>query len=393
MSAVEVGQEAVELSVVIPCLNEAETIGICLDKINRVFAEHGIRGEAVVGDNGSTDGSIEIAREKGARVINVTQKGYGNALRGGIAAARAPYIIMGDADDSYDFLEIPKFLKQLRAGHQFVYGCRLPTGGGTVMPGAMPWSHRHIGNPLFSLLARLWFHAPIHDVYCGMRGFRKDAYEELNQQCTGMEFATEMVIKSSLFRRDIVEVPITLHPDGRKSRKPHLRTMRDGWRTLRFFLLYSPRWLFLLPGLVLGLVGFVIALLGGFKASIGNAVLGVHSLTAGLLMAYIGLQTVFFGVIAKTFATNESLSPADALLKRLQKFVTLEKGILLSVAAILGGVALFAIVLALWWQSGFGPLDYAQTLRLVVPGTFLIATGWQTLFFAFTVSLLSIRRR
>lgn len=382
-----------ELTVVIPCLNEAETIGICLDKINRVFSEYNIHGEAVVGDNGSTDGSIDIAREKGARVINITNKGYGNALQGGIAAARSSFIIMGDADDSYDFLEIPKFLEKLRAGHEFVYGCRLPSGGGTVAPGAMPWSHRYIGNPMFSFLAKLWFNAPIHDVYCGMRGFRKVAYESLNQRCTGMEFATEMVIKSSLFRRNIAEVPITLHPDGRKTRKPHLRTLRDGWRTLRFYLLYSPRWLFLLPGLALGATGIPIALLGGFNMPIGQAHLGIHSLTAGLLLAFMGLQTVYFGVIAKTFATNESLSPQDPLLAQVQKKVTLEKGLLASLALILIGVTLFAFILADWWQKDFGPLDYANTLRLIIPGTFLIATGWQSLFFAFTVSLLSIKRR
>src|SRR5262245_32245392 len=224
-----------ELSVVIPCLNEADTIGTCVEKAQRALREAAIVGEVVVADNGSTDGSREIAARLGARVVAVAERGYGNALMGGIAAARGRFVLMGDADDSYDFLELPKFVARLREGHDLVQGCRLPAGGGTVRPGAMPFLHRYLGNPLFSMLARWWFAAPIHDVYCGMRGFRKAWYERLGQRCTGMEFATEMIVKSSLFGASIAEVPITLHPDGRRAHAPHLRTFRDGWRTLRFF--------------------------------------------------------------------------------------------------------------------------------------------------------------
>ena len=241
--------EPVELSIVMPCLNEADTIENCVRIATKALADHGIVGEVVVADNGSTDGSQAIAARMGARVIAVQEKGYGSALQGGIAACRGRFVLMGDADESYDFAEAFKFVAKLREGFELVQGCRLPAGGGTVAQGAMPFTHRWIGNPGFSLMARVMFRAPIHDVYCGMRAFTKAFYETLELRCTGMEFATEMIIKSSLRKARIAEVPITLHPDGRKAHAPHLRTIRDGWRTLRFYLMYSPRWLFLLPGL------------------------------------------------------------------------------------------------------------------------------------------------
>ena len=255
----------IELSIVMPCLNEADTLATCIEKAQRAMREANINGEILIADNGSTDRSPEIARGLGARVIHVEEKGYGNALMGGINAARGTYVIMGDADDSYDFLDIAKFVHKLREGYDLVQGCRLPSGGGTVLPGAMPFLHRWWGNPMFSLFARWWFNAPINDVYCGLRGFRKDFYQRLDQRCTGMEFATEMIIKSSLYQAKIAEVPIHLHPDGRKAHAPHLKTFRDGWRTLRFFLMYSPRWLFLHPGILLiaiGILGYCLALPG-----------------------------------------------------------------------------------------------------------------------------------
>ena len=257
--------ERIELSIVMPCLNEADTLAICIEKCNRVIKEHDLAAEVVIADNGSSDGSIEIAEQHGARVVRVAEKGYGNALMGGINAARGKYVIMGDADDSYDFLEIPKFVEKLREGKQLVQGCRLPAGGGKVLPGAMPFLHRWWGNPMFSAMVRRMFNAPINDVYCGLRGFSREFYHELNLRCTGMEFATEMIIKSSVFDKDIAEVPITLHPDGRKAHAPHLRTFRDGWRTLRFFLMYSPKWLFQIPGtlfLLVGLLCYLLALPG-----------------------------------------------------------------------------------------------------------------------------------
>jgi glycosyltransferase involved in cell wall biosynthesis len=255
----------IELSVVMPCLNEADTLASCIRKARRGMEGASIAGEVIVADNGSTDDSPAIARNEGARVVPVTARGYGAALMGGIDAARGRFIIMGDADDSYDFGEVPKFVERLREGYELVQGCRLESGGGRVLPGAMPRLHRWLGNPMFSRIARTWFRAPVHDIYCGLRGFTKELYQRLDQRCTGMEFATEMIIKASLAQARIAEVPITLHPDGRKSHPPHLKTFRDGWRTLRFFLMCTPRRLFFRPGLILvvaGLAGYTLAMPG-----------------------------------------------------------------------------------------------------------------------------------
>src|SRR6185436_5200450 len=255
----------------------------------------------VVGDNGSTDGSQEIAAAHGARVVHVAARGYGSALMGGIAAARGRYVIMGDADDSYDFLEVPKFVERLRQGYGLVQGCRLPSGGGTVLPGAMPPLNRWFGNPALSFLARWWFRTPVHDVYCGMRGFSVEAYRRLDLRCTGMEFATEMIIKASLHRERIADVPIALHPDGRKAHLPHLRTFRDGWRTLRLFLLFTPRWLFLVPGallIALGLLGYLVALPG---VTVGGVTFDVHTLLVASLALLAGEQAIAFALFAKTF--------------------------------------------------------------------------------------------
>jgi SAM-dependent methyltransferase len=301
------------------------------------MTEHGINGEVIVADNGSSDGSQELAADLGARVVSVPGKGYGNALMGGIAAAQGRYVIMGDADDSYDFTEVPRFLDRLRDGYDLVQGCRLPSGGGSIMPGAMPFLHRWWGNPMFSLLVRHWFNAPIHDVYCGLRGFSRELYERLGLQCTGMEFAVEMVIKSSLFQERIAEVPITLHPDGRKTRAPHLRTFRDGWRTLRFFLMFSPRWLFLVPGLILillGTLGYALALPG---VTFRGVTLDVHTLLFASLFLLMGYQSLHFSVLTKTFAITEGMLPPDPRLERFYQVATLERGLLLAAVAILGG--------------------------------------------------------
>src|SRR5580692_5630725 len=249
--------DIVEITIVMPCLNEADTVAACIRKAQMGLERAGIKGEILIADNGSTDGSIEIAEKLGARVVPVKLKGYGNALKGGIEAARANWVIMGDADDSYDFSEIEGFVKKLREGNELVMGCRLSGGGGRVMPGAMPWSHRWIGNPMFTIMARHMFSSPINDVYCGLRAFTKELYHRLDLRCEGMEFATEMIIKASIHRAKIAETPITLHQDGRKAHAPHLKTFRDGWRTLRFFLIFSPRWLFLYPGILLVLLGAI----------------------------------------------------------------------------------------------------------------------------------------
>lgn len=382
-----------ELSIVIPCLNEADTLATCIEKAQRAMKEHGISGEIIVADNGSTDGSQEIGARLGARVVPVEAKGYGNALMGGIAAAQGKFVIMGDADDSYDFLEVPKFVDRLREGFDLVQGCRLPAGGGTVKPGAMPFSHRWLGNPMFSAMARRWFGAPIHDVYCGLRGFTKAHYESLNQRCTGMEFATEMIIKSSLYKVKISEVPITLHPDGRKAHAPHLKTFRDGWRTLRFFLMYSPRWLFVVPGvllILLGLVGYGLAMPG---VTIRGAKFDAHTLLFASLFILCGYQSILFAVFTKTFAMREGLMPEDKRFMRFFEIIDLERGLLIAGAALVIGIGLLAGAVDQWYSAGFGPLDYSRTMRWVIPGSTLTALGVQTLLSSFFVSILGMGRR
>ncbi|MCP4202712.1 MAG: glycosyltransferase family 2 protein [bacterium] len=382
-----------ELSVVIPCLNEAETLGICIQKAQRAMSEHRITGEVIVADNGSTDGSREIADELGARVVPVTERGYGSALMGGIDAARGRYVIMGDADDSYDFTEVPRFVDKLREGYDFAQGCRLPGGGGRVLPGAMPFLHRFWGNPMLTYLVRRMFQAPIRDVYCGLRGFTKEAYDELGLRCTGMEFAAEMVIKGSLFGKKFAEIPITLHPDGRSAQTPHLRTFRDGWRTLRFFLMYSPRWLFLWPGILLillGLVGYAVALPG---VTVFGAILDVHTLLFASLAVLVGYQSVQFAVFAKAFAVSEKLVPGDPKLNWLFRTVTLERGLVLGVLALLVGLSFLGVAVNQWRLTGFGPLDYARSMRWVIPGVTLSALGVQTVLSGFFLSILGMARK
>jgi glycosyltransferase involved in cell wall biosynthesis len=376
-----------------PCLNEADTLATCIRKAQRAFADAHIAGEVVVADNGSDDGSIAIAEELGARVVHAEQRGYGSALMAGIAAARGHFVLMGDADDSYDFLEIPKFVAALRDGAELVQGCRLPAGGGTVLPGAMPPLHRWFGNPLLSALARLMFRVPVTDAYCGMRAFTRELYDRLDQRCTGMEFATEMIIKSSQHGARISEVPITLHPDGRKSHGPHLRTFRDGWRTLRFFLISSPRWLFLIPGVllvVLGLAGYAI----GLPAErIGGAEIGAHSLLVASLSILMGFQSILFALFTKTFATSVGLVPPDPRLDRFYRFATLERGLALGAGAFVAGLVLIGVAAVHWKNTGFGPLDYRETMRWVIPGVTLAALGFQTVLSGFFVSILGMNRR
>ena len=389
--------DSVELSVVMPCLNEADTLEICIHKAQKAARENSINCEIIVADNGSSDDSIEIAKRNGARVVKVTAKGYGNALMGGIEAANGKYVIMGDADDSYDFLEIPRFVEKLREGYDLVQGCRLPAGNGRVMPGAMPFLHRWWGNPMFSKMVRIWFKAPINDVYCGLRGFTKSHYERLNQRCTGMEFATEMIIKSSLYAKEygvqIAEVPITLHPDGRKSHAPHLKTFRDGWRTLRFFMMYSPRWLFLLPGfalVLLGIIGFVLGLQG---VSFGKVTFGLHTVLFGSLAILCGYQAVLFAVFTKTFAVSEGLMPEDRRLTRFFEIVNLERGLLIAAIVLLVGIGLLLFAVNQWRLVGFGVLDYANTMSYVIPGATLVAIGFQTILSGFFVSILGMKRK
>jgi hypothetical protein len=387
------GFGTLELTVVMPCLDEVASVGRCVEKAVRAMAQHDIAGEVVVADNGSADGSQAAAAAAGARVVPVPARGYGSALAGGFAAARGRFILMGDADDSYDFTELARFLAPLREGADLVQGCRLPSGGGTVRPGAMPFLHRVWGNPMFSWLARHWFGVPIHDIYCGMRAFRAELPRRLDLRCTGMEFATEMIIKATLAGARIGEVPITLWPDGRGVQRPHLRTFRDGWRTLRFFLALSPRWLFLVPGLLLMLLGVVAAAIALPGLRIGGVHFDVHTLLVGGLMIVCGYQAVVFAILTKIFAVTAGLLPDDPRLDRLYENFSLERGLLAGAVGTLVGLGLVAVAVGQWIARDFGPLDYAQTMRWVIPGSVLVTLGVQTVLSSFFFSILGLRRR
>jgi len=385
--------DSVELTIVMPCLNEAETLAPCIEKARLGIERSGVRGEILVADNGSKDDSVQIAERLGARVIHVKEKGYGNALRGGIRAASGKWIVMGDADESYDFSETGRFVEKFQEGFELVAGCRLPRGGGKIQPGAMPFTHRWFGNPLFSRMARHMFAAPIHDVYCGLRGFTRELYDRLELQCDGMEFATEMIIKASLHGAHITEIPITLHPDGRKTHAPHLRTVRDGWRTLRFFLVFSPRWLFLVPGFVfalLGLAGYAVALPG---LTIGGVTFDAHTLLFSSLAIMMGYQSVLFAICAKSFAIGEGLLPKDPRIDRFFKVIYLERGLAIGALAFLAGLILLGAAVWQWKAAHFGRLDYAVTMRWVIPGATLTALGFQTVLSSFFVSILGMKRR
>ena len=381
---------ALELSIVMPCLNEAETLGTCIRKALSAIERNGIHGEVVIADNGSTDGSQEIARSLGARVIDITEKGYGIALRGGIAASRGRYIIMGDSDDSYDFSSIEPFVERLRAGFDLVMGNRFAGG---IEPGAMPWKHKWIGNPVLTGIGRLFFHVPSGDFHCGLRGFSRDAWRRLNLRTTGMEFASEMVIKASLERMRVTEVPIILHKDGR-TRPPHLRSWRDGWRHLRFMLLFSPRWLFLYPGLVLLVAGLA---LGGTltlgSVTVGRAVLDIHTLLLCGFVALLGYQLIIFAVFTKIFAITEGFHPPNTALRGFLRFSTLETGLILGVVASLAGLVLLVVATWSWREASFGALDSRHTMRQVIPAVVLMTLGIQTIFGSFFLGILGLGRK
>jgi glycosyltransferase involved in cell wall biosynthesis len=381
------------VSVVMPCLDEADTVAACVTAARDALADARIAGEVIVADNGSTDGSRQLALAAGARVVDVKRRGYGSALMAGIEAAAGRYIVMGDADESYDFAETPKFVAKLEQGHDLVQGCRLPAGGGRILDGAMPFLHRWWGNPMFSWLARWWFRSPVTDVYCGLRGFTKEAYAKLKLQCTGMEFATEMIVRASLLDLKLGEVPITLRPDGRRKRAPHLRTFRDGWRTLRFYLLLSPRWLFFVPGLALAALGATSALAGYLGVQIGSAQLDVHTLLFGSLMMISGYQGVIFAVLTKTFAIDAQLLPPDPRVQRFVDLVSLERGLLAGAALVAVGLALLVVTVLTWVERDLGTLDYPRTMRIAIPAVLCTVLGLQTIQFVFFAGVLQLDRR
>ncbi len=355
-----------------------------------MFADQKIAGEIIVADNGSTDKSPEIARNAGATVISVKDRGYGSALRGGIAAAGGKYIIMGDADGTYDFTQIPAFLQKLRSGCELVMGNRFKGG---IRPGAMRPLHRYFGNPLLTGIGRVFFETPFHDFHCGLRGFTKAAYDRMDLRTTGMEFASEMVVKASLFKLRTCEIPTTLSPDRRPGRS-HMRSWHDGWRHLRFLLLYSPRWLFLYPGLALLCLGIAVALwlLPGPRR-VGHIFLDVHTLLYAVTAILIGFQAVIFAFFTKIFAITEGLLPEDARLRRAFRFFTLEKGFLLGAALFFTGIGVACYSLLLWNRTGFGPMDPVVLVRLVAAALVTTTLGVEIIFSSFFLSILGLARK
>ena len=377
-----------DVSIVMPCLNEAETLATCIRKARNFLDSNQMEGEIIIADNGSTDGSVRIAEEMGVSVVHVDQKGYGNALRGGFEAARSQYIIMGDADDSYDFSDLMPFMEALGQGCDLVVGNRFK---GEIKSGAMPVLHRYLGNPVLSWIARLFFKSDIGDFHCGLRGCRKDVLLALNLQTTGMEFASEMIVKAVMKGIKIKEVPITLYPDGR-TRPPHLRTWSDGWRHLRFLLLYSPRWLFFYPGILLMILGsFISVLLIDGPQKVGSITLDINTLLYAAFLIILGAQSVLFSLFTYIFGVNNGLLSKDKTTERFIKRIGLEKGIFLSLTMIVLGFISSLGALIYWSQNHFGNIDPTFSMRLAIPGAVLFMLGFQTLFASFFLSILNTK--
>jgi glycosyltransferase involved in cell wall biosynthesis len=381
---------ACELSIVLPCLNEAETLAACITKAASFLDQHNVSGEIVIADNGSTDGSQQIAAAHGARVVPVTERGYGAALTGGIRAANGRYVIMADADDSYDLAHLSPFLEKMRAGFDLVMGNRFKGG---IKPGAMPPLHRYLGNPVLSGVGRLFFRSPARDFHCGLRGFSKAAIEQLDLHTTGMEFASEMVVKASLGGLKIAEVPTTLSPDGR-SRPPHLRSWRDGWRHLRFLLIYSPRWLFLYPGLTLmsaGLLAMLVLMLG--PRTVGGVTFDVHTMLYASTAMLLGLQAIAFSMFSRAYAVGARLLTPNDFVASFLRVVTLERGLLLGGAAVLVGLAGSVCAFFMWGHRSFGALVPSSMMRLVIPSLTSLAAGFQLMFASFFLGVLGVKHK
>jgi len=377
-----------ELTILMPCLNEAETLATCIAKANSFLRRSGIQGEVLIADNGSTDGSQSIAEAAGARVIAIAGKGYGRALIGGIRAARGRFVIMGDSDDSYDFSALDAFVEKLRNGSLLVMGNRFKGG---ILPGAMPPLHRYLGNPVLTTVGRIFFHSPCGDFHCGLRGFDRAAIESLDLQSPGMEFASEMVVKATIHGLDIAEVPTTLSPDGR-TRAPHLRSWRDGWRHLRFLLLFSPRWLFLYPGLALMGVGTAITLwILPAPATIAGVTLDIHTLFYASLGVVVGFQSALFYVFARLYGMREGLAPPDKKFLRMAESFTLEAGLLTGLVLLLIGLALAVIAVSEWTETEFGALPPEYAMRLVIPSGTCILLAFQIAYGSFFLSVLGVR--
>ena len=373
-----------------PCLDEARTLPACIRAAQGYLQRAGVRGEVLVADNGSADGSSGIAAKLGARVIRVEERGYGAALWAGIRAARGRYVIMGDADASYDFSRLDAFVEKLRAGFELVMGNRFAGG---IAPGAMPALNRYLGNPVLSALGRLFFRSPIGDFHCGLRGFDRGAIERLDLTTRGMEFASEMIVKATLRGLSIAEVPTTLSPDGR-GRPPHLRRWRDGWRHLRFLLIYSPRWLFFYPGILMIAAGLALFawLLPGVR-HIGAVALDIHTLVYAGGLVIVGLQATLFAIFTKLLGTNLKLLPPDPLFARVVGFFTLERGLVAGALLVGAGIAGSVYAVALWQGASFGPQQPQSLMRLVVPSVTAIVSGMEIVFASFFMSVIELNRR
>lgn len=379
------------ISIVMPCLNEAATLERCINKARQGIQAAEIEGEIIIADNGSTDGSIEIAERCGAIVVPILKKGYGHALRGGIEASSSPWILIGDADDSYDFSEIGGFIEKLEEGNDLVSGCRLPSGGGTILPGAMPWKNRWIGNPGLSWLGKILFGNVIKDFHCGMRAFTKRAYELMDLQTTGMEFISEMAIKGAIWKLKMAQVPITLHPDGR-GRLPHLKPWRDGWRNLRFMLIYSPRWLFFIPGLIMSCTGCAGMLKLYFSpVVIHGVILDSGTMMIAAMVLILGFQLMVFAFSTKIFATITGLMPKDQNFNNLFKYFNLERGVLLGFCFIGAGGCFILSACLKWYQVDFQGLSCSDNMRQLIPGVTLMILGIQTMFTSFFLSFLGLK--
>jgi hypothetical protein len=372
-----------------PCLNEAETVATCVRKAVTFIADNDIDGEVVVADNGSTDGSRELAADAGARVVPISERGYGNALMGGILAARGEYVIMGDADDSYDFTNLMPFVTELRQGYDLVMGNRFKGG---IAPGAMPPLHKYLGNPVLSFIGRLFFPSAIGDFHCGLRGFRRDSAIALGLQATGMEFASEMVVKATLAKQKVTEVPTPLAKDGR-SRPPHLRSWRDGWRHLRFLLMFSPKWLFFIPGLVLLLVGLILGAAVAIRPlDVGGVSLDVDTLVACGAAVDIGFQAVLFWLFTQVYAGAEGFLPTEPKVKTLLGKLSLERGLLAGAAVGVAGLVGLVFSLTYWQSHAFGHLNYEHALRLMIPSVTALVLSCQLILGTFFLSILGIKQ-
>ena len=392
-ASVSQAESQLEVTILMPCLNEAETIEFCIQEALAAIHDNQIKGEVLVADNGSTDNSRELAIQAGARVVEISDKGYGSALIGGIKAARGKYVLMGDADGSYDFRELPNFHQHLRQGKKLVMGCRLPVGGGVIEEGAMPWLHRCIGNPVLSTLGKIFFQSSMDDFHCGLRAFDREAILNLDLQCTGMEFASEMPVKATLADLPVQQIPITLHPD-RRSGAPHLRSWRDGWRHLRFMLLFSPKWLFFIPGIIffsVGLVGFIALMLG--PLDIGGVTFDTNTLLVCAAMLLVGFQALFFAIFTKAFAVRFGILPPDKRITAILDSHTVEIGIMGGILVALLGAGYLVAAVLFWQNVSFGDLPYAESLRIVIPAVTAIALGMQSIFGGFLLAILNLPRR